>query len=56
MAVELERMEQAERFSVRAEWFYTSPLPHWEMPAELRDLLAWQDLVIYKGDGVFGCA
>jgi len=38
------------RLQVYTHHFWTSPLPMWEMPEDLRTLLAAADLVIAKGD------
>ncbi len=38
------------RFTLQDDWFWTSPLPMWKMPASLRDELGKADLLISKGD------
>jgi Damage-control phosphatase ARMT1-like domain len=38
------------RLQVHAHPFWTSPLPMWEMPDDLREILAAADVVIAKGD------
>jgi uncharacterized protein with ATP-grasp and redox domains len=38
------------RLQLHTHPFWTSPLPMWEMPDDLRDLLAETDVVIAKGD------
>lgn len=38
------------RITLRADWYWTSPLPGWELPAELRADLAESGLLISKGD------
>ncbi len=38
------------RFCLLEDWFWTSPLPMWEMPASLRAQLGKADLLISKGD------
>jgi hypothetical protein len=38
------------QISLRADWYWTSPLPGWELPAELRADLAESGLLISKGD------
>jgi uncharacterized protein with ATP-grasp and redox domains len=38
------------RMQLRSDYFWTSPLPLWEMPAALREDLARSRLVISKGD------
>jgi hypothetical protein len=40
----------AERLRLRSDFFWTSPLPGWAMPAALRQELARSDLLISKGD------
>jgi uncharacterized protein with ATP-grasp and redox domains len=41
---------QSEQVHVRPHRFWTSPLPGWKMPADLRAVLGEADLVISKGD------
>jgi uncharacterized protein with ATP-grasp and redox domains len=36
--------------ALRTHLFWTSPLPFWELPADLRDVLGRSDLLIVKGD------
>jgi hypothetical protein len=38
------------RLAVRSDWYWTSPLAGWELPAPLRDELAGHGLLISKGD------
>ncbi len=38
------------RLSLHEDYFWTSPLPGWEMPVVLRESLAQASLVIFKGD------
>lgn len=40
----------AGRIRLERDYFWTSPLPAWEMPADLRETLAASHLVISKGD------
>jgi uncharacterized protein with ATP-grasp and redox domains len=41
---------QEDRLHLQDDFFWTSPLPGWEMPPELRQMLASADLLISKGD------
>jgi hypothetical protein len=41
---------ERDRLQVKENFFWTSPLPAWEMPVLLRDELSAADLVISKGD------
>jgi uncharacterized protein with ATP-grasp and redox domains len=41
---------QTGRLALRPAWFWTAPLPFWEMPATLRTRLAPANLIISKGD------
>ncbi len=41
---------RANRLKVREDFFWTSPLPAWEMPKALRDELSSSSLTISKGD------
>jgi len=46
----LEQHVRAERFQLVEDFFWTSPLAFWEMPATLRKELSHADLLISKGD------
>lgn len=46
----LENQVRAERLQLVEDFFWTSPLAFWEMPAALRRVLTDADLVISKGD------
>ena len=46
----LEQHVRAERFQLVEDFFWTSPLAFWEMPATLRTELSYADLLISKGD------
>jgi hypothetical protein len=40
----------ADRLELRTNWYWTSALPGWELPAALRDELAGAGLLVSKGD------
>ncbi len=40
----------AGRLTLTAPWFWTSPLPTWEMPEDLRQTLSGAALIVSKGD------
>jgi hypothetical protein len=50
MAVRLRTGLLADRLVIRCHPFWTSPLPAWEMPADLQQELAGSTLLIAKGD------
>jgi len=50
MATRLQGRLSRAHFRLLEDWFWTSPLPFWEMPASLRRKLSEADLLISKGD------
>jgi uncharacterized protein with ATP-grasp and redox domains len=44
------RLLEQDRLQVTSHRFWTSPLPAWKMPEDLRQTLSRSDLVIFKGD------
>jgi len=50
MGNRLQRNLHERRLLLKSSYFWTSPLPAWEMPADLRNDLAGADLLISKGD------
>lgn len=46
----LQRHLNEGRLCLQSDWFWTSPLEMWRMPAELARELAHSDLLIFKGD------
>ena len=50
MGKRLQAQLSSARLCLLEDWFWTSPLPMWEMPASLRAQLGRADLLISKGD------
>ncbi|HSO28133.1 MAG TPA: damage-control phosphatase ARMT1 family protein [Anaerolineales bacterium] len=50
LALRVQHALKAERVRLQAHPFWTSPLPGWEMPSDLRAELSAADLVVSKGD------
>ena len=50
LGLRLQAYLEDDRLHLQTSLFWTSPLPAWEMPAELRQELARSDLLVSKGD------
>jgi uncharacterized protein with ATP-grasp and redox domains len=50
LGMRLEKHIQEKKITTKADFFWNSPIPMWELPSGLREVLSGADLLISKGD------